>query len=334
MLDAFGSAHRAHASTVGHRPAPAVLRGSAAGEGGHDAAPGDRGTPPPARRRPGWGQGHRQGRADRPLPGHRRRAADRRCDVLLVQQGQGDRDRRLAGRGRGRDAGQGRAGEGRGHRLPPAPARRPRGRRRLQRAGRGQEAAQRRDRAGWMGLDIGPRTAEAYAAEIARAGTVFWNGPMGAFELEPFASGDPRGRRGRRRRAGLHGDRRRGLGRRDRAVRPGRPGRLAVNGRRRVAGSCWRARNCREWRHWTMPSRRPYIAGNWKMFKTVSETHQYVGEFLPLLDETPARSTCRSASRSPTWAPRWRVERLAPQGLRPEHAPRGRGRVHRRGVAR
>jgi phosphoglycerate kinase len=42
---------------------------------------------------------------------------------------------------------------------------------------------------GWMGLDIGPRSAEAYAAEIARAGTVFWNGPMGAFELEPFAAG-------------------------------------------------------------------------------------------------------------------------------------------------
>ena len=31
--------------------------------------------------------------------------------------------------------------------------------------------------------------------------------------------------------------------------------------------------------------RRPYIAGNWKMFKTVSETHQYVGEFLPLLED-------------------------------------------------
>jgi phosphoglycerate kinase len=42
---------------------------------------------------------------------------------------------------------------------------------------------------GWMGLDIGPRTAEAYAAEVAGAGTVFWNGPMGAFELEPFAGG-------------------------------------------------------------------------------------------------------------------------------------------------
>jgi phosphoglycerate kinase len=42
---------------------------------------------------------------------------------------------------------------------------------------------------GWMGLDVGPRTAEAYAREIATAGTVFWNGPMGAFELEPFAAG-------------------------------------------------------------------------------------------------------------------------------------------------
>jgi phosphoglycerate kinase len=42
---------------------------------------------------------------------------------------------------------------------------------------------------GWMGLDIGPRSAEFYAQEIAGAGTVFWNGPMGAFELEPFAAG-------------------------------------------------------------------------------------------------------------------------------------------------
>ena len=42
---------------------------------------------------------------------------------------------------------------------------------------------------GWMGLDIGPATAKLYAGEIARAATVFWNGPMGAFELEPFAAG-------------------------------------------------------------------------------------------------------------------------------------------------
>jgi phosphoglycerate kinase len=42
---------------------------------------------------------------------------------------------------------------------------------------------------GWMGLDVGPRTAELYGQAVAEAGTVLWNGPMGAFELEPFAAG-------------------------------------------------------------------------------------------------------------------------------------------------
>jgi len=42
---------------------------------------------------------------------------------------------------------------------------------------------------GWMGLDVGAKTAARYAEEIAGAGTVFWNGPMGAFELAPFAGG-------------------------------------------------------------------------------------------------------------------------------------------------
>jgi len=43
--------------------------------------------------------------------------------------------------------------------------------------------------AGWLGLDIGPASAAGYAGEVARAASVFWNGPMGAFELEPFAHG-------------------------------------------------------------------------------------------------------------------------------------------------
>jgi phosphoglycerate kinase len=42
---------------------------------------------------------------------------------------------------------------------------------------------------GWMGLDVGPRTAELYGRAVADAGTVLWNGPMGAFELAPFAAG-------------------------------------------------------------------------------------------------------------------------------------------------
>jgi phosphoglycerate kinase len=62
--------------------------------------------------------------------------------------------------------------------------------------GRGFDAATERresDRVevpdGWMGLDVGPRTAAACAEAIGVAGTVLWNGPMGAFELGPFAAG-------------------------------------------------------------------------------------------------------------------------------------------------
>jgi phosphoglycerate kinase len=42
---------------------------------------------------------------------------------------------------------------------------------------------------GWMGLDIGPATAKAFAAEIEKARIVLWNGPMGVFEMKPFAEG-------------------------------------------------------------------------------------------------------------------------------------------------
>jgi phosphoglycerate kinase len=42
---------------------------------------------------------------------------------------------------------------------------------------------------GWLGLDIGPQTRELFAGQIAKARTIFWNGPMGVFEWPPFADG-------------------------------------------------------------------------------------------------------------------------------------------------
>jgi phosphoglycerate kinase len=42
---------------------------------------------------------------------------------------------------------------------------------------------------GWMGLDIGPKTIELYCNEVSKAKTVVWNGPMGCFEMPPFAAG-------------------------------------------------------------------------------------------------------------------------------------------------
>jgi phosphoglycerate kinase len=43
--------------------------------------------------------------------------------------------------------------------------------------------------AGWMGLDVGPETVAAFGAALDGAATVFWNGPMGVFEMAPFAAG-------------------------------------------------------------------------------------------------------------------------------------------------
>ena len=42
---------------------------------------------------------------------------------------------------------------------------------------------------GWLGVDIGPRTIELFAEKVRAAKTIFWNGPMGVFEMAPFAKG-------------------------------------------------------------------------------------------------------------------------------------------------
>ncbi|GAB4189425.1 MAG: hypothetical protein Tsb0015_10090 [Simkaniaceae bacterium] len=42
---------------------------------------------------------------------------------------------------------------------------------------------------GWKGVDIGPKTIESWISSLQNAATVFWNGPMGVFEIEPFSKG-------------------------------------------------------------------------------------------------------------------------------------------------
>ena len=84
---------------------------------------------------------------------------------------------------------------------------------------------------GWLGLDIGHKTAWLFAAEIATAGSVFWNGPMGVFEDPRFAAGtralaDGRGVYGR-----LHSGGRRRHWQCPEDVRPGLPGRPPLDGR-------------------------------------------------------------------------------------------------------
>ncbi len=90
---------------------------------------------------------------------------------------------------------------------------------------------------GWMGLDIGPRTAEAYAREVEAAGSVFWNGPMGAFEMEPFAAGTRALAEAVAEAPGVTvvggGDSARGAGR----VRPGRQRHAPLHRRGRVTGT-------------------------------------------------------------------------------------------------
>ena len=182
--DAFGAAHRAHASTEG----VAQLLPSAAGrllEREVKTLNGMLEDP----KRPlvavvgGAKVTDKIGVLEAFL-GAGRHGADRRRDVLPVLQGPGPRRGLVAVRGGGHRARE-QAARRRQARAADGPRRRPEFKadtevRELvggRRAGR-LDGPRRR-----------PGTAERYGATIAAAGTVFWNGPMGAFELEPFAAG-------------------------------------------------------------------------------------------------------------------------------------------------
>ena len=131
---------------------------------------------------------------------------------------------------------------------------------------------------GLMGLDIGERTADAYARIIRTAGTVFWNGPMGAFELEPFSAGTRAVARGRRGRARRDRRRRRRLGRGAGAVRARGRGNTPLDRRRSGARA---DRGTRATGSGGAAMRVPLIAGNWKMHKTIAEAEALIAALLP-----------------------------------------------------
>ena len=180
MNDAFGSAHRAHASTVGVaellRPAVAglLLEREVTTLRSIVESPGAA-----ARRGPRRGQGERQDRADRPLPRHGRHAADRRRHVLQLLPRAGEAHRRLAGRGGGRRAGAAGARQGKVVAVRAAAAARSRAGRRLRRRGRASRPgrAPTCPTAGWASTSAhGPRrhSARRSPAPARSSGTGRW----------------------------------------------------------------------------------------------------------------------------------------------------------------
>jgi triosephosphate isomerase len=149
-----------------------------------------------------------------------------------------------------------------------------------------------------MGLDIGPKTAAAFAAEISRAKTIVWNGPMGVFEMPAFANGTLEIARavaaatsagatsivgGGDSVAAIHQS---GLADKISHISTGGGASLEFLAGAKLPGVEALTDKPAE-RVATVSSRvtrRPLIAGNWKMFKTQMETSVFFSSFSMLVD--------------------------------------------------
>ena len=300
------------------RGAAAQLRGAAAAARGRDAARHPRRPRPPARGRRRRRQGHRQDRRHRRVPAARPTSiliGGAMCFPFFAAQGhdvgaslceeEGVEPARRALRD----------GEGK-LRLP----QRPRDRRRLRRRRRAPRPRRRRRARRLDGPRRRPAHRAAYAQEILNAGTVFWNGPMGAFEMEPFAGGTRAVAEAVAATAATTvvggGDSAAALtqfGLADRVTHLSTGGGASLE---LLEGK-------------PLPgvevlcmSRTPLIAGNWKMHKTIAEAEEFVAGLLPRVSSTDGGR--RRAVRAVHRARRGRRldPRLARRGLRAERCTR------------
>lgn len=135
----------------------------------------------------------------------------------------------------------------------------------------------------WLAVDIGGKTVDKFGSILAGAGTIIWNGPMGVFEVEPFDRGTGEIARAVADSGALSvvggGDsvaalEKFGLADRISHVSTGGGASLEFLEGRRLPGV-----------EALENLRRPVVAGNWKMYKTLGEAREFVSRFLPLVAE-------------------------------------------------
>jgi len=157
--------------------------------------------------------------------------------------------------------------------------------------------------ANMMALDIGPQTIESFSEEVSRARTIVWNGPMGVFELPPFAKGTFKIAQAVAENAGATSIV--GGGDSVAAVKAaGVADKIThISTGAEPRSNSWKARNYREWKRsatssralrWTLRghnswnpgiirAQKKLIAANWKMYKTPDQAREFFRDFLPLV---------------------------------------------------